>query len=247
MEERTKLQKIILVILAVMALVAGGLLVCNRTTPGLQFRGEFLKRSVVNEITVYSGKCKGTELYISVTPLEDGAAVDFTAENGWERGYVVSGWNSGMGKSPAEPVLVTDRDGAELFRGFLWSNDYLMDEHGDIDLTHSGFSVSITSTKQEEEGTWTDYEPSMLRIVKLAMAPSDVCRGSVGLYLLMLLLTVMLAVDILYPELFFQLKHCLDVRDPEPSDFYIAVQRLCWVVYPVLLMIGYYMAVAAIE
>lgn len=33
-----------------------------------------------------------------------------------------------------------------------------------------------------------------------------------------------------------------DVKDPEPSDFYLGMQRAGWCIYPILLLIGYNIA-----
>ena len=45
--------------------------------------------------------------------------------------------------------------------------------------------------------------------------------------------------DVAFPTALFYLQHCCDVRDPEPSDFYLAMQKVSWAVYPFLLLLGY--------
>ena len=72
--------------------------------------------------------------------------------------------------------------------------------------------------------------------------PDVVHRGSIGLYLLMVLMTLLLMLDVAYPLVLFRLEHCCDVRDPEPSDFYLAMQKVVWVIYPFLLLAGYIFA-----
>ena len=47
------------------------------------------------------------------------------------------------------------------------------------------------------------------------------------------------ALDVAFPMTLFRLQHMCDVRDPQPTDFYLTVQRLGWVVYPFLLGAGY--------
>ena len=59
---------------------------------------------------------------------------------------------------------------------------------------------------------------------------------------MLVLLSLLLLVDVTHPTALFYLQHACDVRDPEPSDFYLAVQRVGWVIYPVLLLIGYIIA-----
>ena len=53
-------------------------------------------------------------------------------------------------------------------------------------------------------------------------------------------ISALVALDAAFPRVLFYMQHCCDVRDPEPSDFYLAMQRLGWVVYPVLIFIGYW-------
>ena len=72
-----------------------------------------------------------------------------------------------------------------------------------------------------------------------ARGPELTSRGSWGLYLLITLLTGLLALDVLFPKALFYMNHACDVRDPEPSDFYLAMQKVSWVVYPCLLLGGY--------
>ena len=59
------------------------------------------------------------------------------------------------------------------------------------------------------------------------------------MYLLVVLMTLLLMLDVACPLVLFKLQHMLDVRDPEPTDFYIGMQRVGWVIYPVLLLAGY--------
>lgn len=47
-------------------------------------------------------------------------------------------------------------------------------------------------------------------------------------------LFILTIIDIKDPMLFFRLNHFLSVRDPEPTDFYISMQKVGWVVMPLL-------------
>ena len=72
-----------------------------------------------------------------------------------------------------------------------------------------------------------------------ADGPALTARGSWGLYFIMVLFTLLVMLDVAFPRLLFYLQHCCDVRDPEPSDFYLAMQKVSWAVYPFLLLLGY--------
>lgn len=238
MEQRTRYQKIILAILAAMTAVFLALLIYNRTQPGIQFREAFLKQHINGEITTYSGRCKGRNLVIITAPVRGGTAVSFTSESGdWGFDYVVSEWND-EGKRPYDKaVVVTDDLGTVLFRGYLTDHGYLLDENGEMEWDEWGFSTITYGYEWQDE--WKDYEPSMSAIAELGTQPNLIRRGSIGLFVMMVFATLALALDVLFPKLFFQLQHFLSVRDPEPSDFYIATQRIGWAVWPVLLAVGY--------
>ena len=62
------------------------------------------------------------------------------------------------------------------------------------------------------------------------------------LYFTMLLFSGLLALDAAYPLALFRWQHMCDVKDPEPSDFYLGMQRAGWCIYPILLLIGYNIA-----
>ena len=76
-------------------------------------------------------------------------------------------------------------------------------------------------------------------VAYFADGPGLTARGSWGLYFIMVLFTLLVMLDVAFPTALFYLQHCCDVRDPEPSDFYLAMQKVSWAVYPFLLLLGY--------
>ena len=62
----------------------------------------------------------------------------------------------------------------------------------------------------------------------------------------MLVCTLFVALDVAFPMSVFYLQHCCDVWDPEPTDFYLACQRVGWVILPLLLLGGYCYALRVI-
>ena len=49
----------------------------------------------------------------------------------------------------------------------------------------------------------------------------------------------------LFPMAFFYLEHFLSVQDPEPSDLYLALMPISWVLSPILLAVGYLVLLVA--
>ena len=72
-----------------------------------------------------------------------------------------------------------------------------------------------------------------------ANGPELTARGSWMLYFVMVFASILVALDAAFPLTMFRLNHMCDVRDPEPSDFYLAMQRIGWVLWPILILIGY--------
>jgi len=243
MTTRTRYQNIILAVLAVITLVFGGVLIYNRTQPGIQFRDGFLKQEVRTENTVYYGRCQGEDVAIYVTEKADGTLVQILAgTHRWE--YLVSSWEGKPNHySGNRPVVISSVSGEEVFRGYLTRSGHLTDEQDRIDPDSLDIRVYTVYGNQDP---WMNYTPSNLFVAKLALEPELTYHGSIGLYVLMLIATLCVAVDILFPEFYFQLKYMFSVRDPEPSDFYTAMQRLGWAIYPVLLAAGYFYAVTVL-
>lgn len=240
MEKRTRYQNVILIILAVMTLTFGALLFYNRTQPGIQFRGSFLKQEIRTENTVYYGHCEGEDTAIYVTDVDTSTCVQLLAgERSWT--YYVFPWEGATNDRAYQndtPIVITDQDGKTIFKGYLsgGSYRYLIDENGEMDSDSFGVFVY---TGYERKWPWEGYTPSKQLIAELAIEPDLVHRGSIGLFAIILIAALCVAVDVLFPEFWFRLQHIMSVRDPEPSDFYIAMQRLGWAVWPVLLAVGY--------
>ena len=125
MTTRTRYQNIVLIVLAAITVVFGALLIYNRTQPGIQFRDGYLKQAVTAEYTVYSGKCKGEDTAIYVTEKTDGTLVQILAgSHRWE--YLVSSWEGSANHYGGnKPVLISDVDGKEIFRGYLTAGHLL--------------------------------------------------------------------------------------------------------------------------
>ena len=138
-------------------------------------------------------------------------------------------------------------DGKELFRGG-WhdagSFPMLFTPEGELDSR----SVSVTVVAGgETPDPWEDYAPGAATVLSLAYDQPDLHRGSLTLYAAMVFLTLLLAVDVAFPKALFQMRYMFSVRDPEPTEFYLVVQKWSWVMLTVLLAVGYAIALSMIE
>ena len=62
-------------------------------------------------------------------------------------------------------------------------------------------------------------------ILRFALEPEPAVRGSWGMWGLGLLLSVLCGLQTAFPLAFFYLRHALAVEDPEPTEFYLFMQR----------------------
>lgn len=93
-----------------------------------------------------------------------------------------------------------------------------------------------------------DFNGDRLKQIELADSITSIARFATGhgvekrgeiipLIMFFIALAIYL-VDMKYPLFFFQLHNSISVKDPEPSEFYLAMQKLGWfVIYPILLVV----------
>lgn len=236
-EERTRFQKIILILLAVMIVLFGVLTAVSRAHKGVLFEGALLEASASAEGTVYSGKVHGDRATVTVTP-DGGSAttVEFVIGDRFHDicsvEYPLADIRTeGGGTAPGVRIL---KNGAVLFEGgYDGSGEYgWYGKDGTWTLMFNiGFQVG--------HDTWSGYETTALSAMRFVQGPELTARGSWLLYALMVFFTLLVMLDVAFPTVLFYMRHCFDVRDPEPSDFYLAAQKVSWVVCPILLLIGY--------
>ena len=240
-EERTRLQKTVLLVLAAMALVFAILTGISRTRPGVIFDGALLRPVEMADTVSYTGEIYGQDVTISVRRESDTVTTVTCAAGGQEDVYRL--------EYPLDPITVAEGyrqgekvDGIRVSKNsqLIFSGGYdpreaygWYDSDGRWD---SGLSVEWDTAPTGETHALTLDERN---VMSFASGPDLVARGSWGAYVLVVLFSALLALDVAFPMTLFRLQHMCDVRDPQPTDFYLTVQRLGWVVYPFLLGAGY--------
>ena len=238
----TRLQKIVLMALAAMAVIfTAQMFISHLCFQGVQFQDTLLRAEETAEGAVYTGKAWGLPVRIRVTPGDGNVTeVDYQVGEDFHETYLM--------EYPTEETVAAE-DGYSVPGIRIWKNGDLFFEGGRAENQEYGWydadgqwdpgitvSVTYPGAEPEPEGL------SRGQIFAFAQGPELTARGNVGLYAMMLLLSALVAVDAACPKALFYLRHCCDVRDPEPSDFYLSMQRIGWVVYPVLIGIGYLVA-----
>ena len=72
MEERSKLQKAVLISMAAMVVLFGVLMVAARFQKGVEFEGGLLRRTETEESVIYNGKVRGEQVEITVRAAGSG-------------------------------------------------------------------------------------------------------------------------------------------------------------------------------
>lgn len=234
-EERSKMQKLLLVILAAMILLFGVLNVVSLFRKGVVFDEHLLRIHETENATVYSGRVHREE--VSVTVRSDLQQVEYRVEDRIQDVYTV--------EYPLEPIQTefTTLNGIRILKNdkVLFEGGYdpkqphfsWYDKNGEWD---PGVTISFGVSGEPERAP---QELTKSNVMYFLEGPEVVHRGSIGLYVLMVAMTLLLMLDVAHPLVLFKLQHMLDVRDPEPTEFYLGMQRVGWVIYPVLLLAGY--------
>ncbi len=243
---RSKLQKAILVLLAAMAVLFAVLTAVSRGRPGVSFQDTLLYPSREGETTIYAGKVHGDQVTVAVTPDGSAADVDFTVEGRFSHrcrvtypaGTVTTAWGEAL------PRVEIVRDGDVLFRGgYDDSEDSafpLISEDGTAEIG-GGFSVAGADP-------WYGFDFGALDIFCFAREPALSRRGSWAAWALAaLLLSGMTALDVAFPKALFYWRNHWTVKDPEPTDFYLSMQKLGWVVLAATILGLYIWGLTIIE
>lgn len=234
-EERTRLQKIVLLILAAMILLFGVMNVVSLFRKGVTFEGTLLRIQTEEDCTVYSGKIYGDEVSVIVRPAE--SQVEYVLGNRIHDVYTVE-YPKGLIRTEYGSVYgirILKNDKILFEGGYDPQQEFALwfDQNGEWDpgiyVTYGASGGGLSAPEELTRGN----------VMYFLNGPDIVHRGSIGLYLLLVLITLLVMLDVAYPLVLFRLEHCCDVRDPEPSDFYLGMQRVGWGIYPFLLLAGY--------
>ncbi len=209
-------------------------------TRGAEFDDTFLKKEVVSSDAHYTGKNMYGSIHIIVKGIKDvhrSAEVIFRLPNDINRRYTVNfqdpkNWDAGIENIKGE-------DGSIVFEGeYRKDRDFMVDKNGELWLDYNARVMKYGESPYNE-----DYKISLKNVADFAYSAKDITRGNYGLLVLALFFLAITIIDIKYPMLFFNLKYSFSVENPQPSDTYLALQKISWVAYPVIAL---FLMIAAI-
>lgn len=232
MNDLSKLQKGILTALLAMTVLFAVLTGVVRSQKGVQFGDTLLRIEGMEEATVYTGTIRREPVTIRV-PKGGEFVVEYIIEGSRHDVYTVKypleSVQTEHGRIPGIHIL---RNGMTMFRGAY-------DPDGEILSWFNMDGEWEPPVTVQHDSHWDAHELTIGNVMYFLHGPELTARGSWGYYLLIVLMTALLAFDVWYPTALFYMQHACDVRDPEPSDFYITSQKISWVVYTCGLLIAH--------
>ena len=241
------LQKVLLALLAAMAIIFGVLTLVFRFMPGVEWCDSLLRISREGNATLYTGTAYGKDVSIRVYPDGDDTLAEFTiAGRDPQIGRIT--WPEGMistafgGSVPRFEVYLNDRllfsggcnEKAGIFPAFFR-------EDGSVD----------TALSQGLEGYHAPdveyFSPLASDIAAFALGPEPAYRGSWSDYFVALLFSAITAVSAAFPLALFRFRYRFSVRDPEPTEFYFFVETGCWILLTALALAIYILGITTIS
>lgn len=236
---RETYQKVILCILAAMAVVFAIWTAVNRFNMGVLFHETLLEVSEQGDTTVYSGMLYGTAVTITSREENGITYVNFSADGAY---YAECRVEYPEGTIRTEfgtdvPRLRIIRNDEVLFSGgydpdAASSAVKYFNEDGEWDPM-----ISVSAGSYGDP--WSLFEFTMGNILNFAGTPTLAARGSLDIYIAALFISIIGAVLAAFPETAFYLSHFLSVRDPEPTDFYYFMHKVGCVLFVVIALVMY--------
>ena len=223
---RTLLQKVLLILLLAMAILFTVLTAVFRSQPRVQWADGLLRPAQTGDTAVYTGASHGQDVAVRVYPDGKDTVVDFTIGSlrnhtgrvTWPEGSISREYGDNV---PRVEIFLDDArifsGGYDKSSGLLYHNDGSWEP---------GLSIS---TNTSYSSYWSSYQLDAFDVLYFALEPETVYRGSWAVWGITLFTSLLAAVDIAFPLVFFYLRYSFSVQNPEPSDFYLSMQKVGWV------------------
>nr|WP_300002401.1 hypothetical protein [Tissierella sp.] len=205
-------------------------------TKGIVYDDVFLVKSETSEGMSFKGKSYWGDIELLVKgdySKEEEVEVRYKLPNDINKIFTVE--FSKTEYSNEYMVNILDQDKTSIFKGAYSYNSelsYLFNE--EEDLIFEDFKIYDGDMQDYNSPYNEDYEISPYAIVNLAALGDVEIKGDISLLLMAILILIITAIDIKYPLLFFRWSTFLSVKNAEPSEFYLAMQALSWVLYPII-------------
>lgn len=200
---------------------------------GIVYEDTFLKKSVISSTEFnYAGISGYGDISITVKDNKENGSIEviYSLPNNIYEEYTVEFSNSTTLYGDKDVII--KKDALAVYDGvYTPKSSYLINHNGDA------YFDNYTSPQIIHNGNGpfnSDYEIPLKNVADLAYFANDTILGKFELLIFAVFLFAITLFDWRFPLFFFTLKHLLDVRNPEPSDIYLYIQKLTWILYPVI-------------
>lgn len=203
-------------------------------TKGLYYDNIFLKKNILSSgECYYSGWSTYGDIHITVKELKEqnsSREVIYSLPNNIHEEYTVEFSKSSAGFSDSGVII--KKDGKITFEGeYIKDSMFLINTNGDSAIDENEL---IRVQVNDESPYNSEYKIPLKNVADLAYFAEDTIRGKYVFLPFAGILFAITLIDIKFPLFFFNLRYFLDVRNPEPSDFYLYMQGLSRYVYPAI-------------
>lgn len=245
--ERSTFQKILLCLLAAMAVVFTVWTAVSRTHEGVAFHDRLLEIGEQGDTIVYSGTLYGTP--VTITSREENGIryVNFSADGEYYAAcrveYPEGTITTEHGKSIRRIRVIRNDE-------VLFSGGYDPEPDGN-DFLHffsedGSWDPPVTVSAMGNGNPWHYFEFDVHDILRFAGEVETSVRGSLAVFFAALFFSVIAAILTAFPDELFYLSHFLYVRDPEPTYFYYLCHRVACVLLLIIVFVVYCKGVSTI-
>jgi len=200
-------------------------------TKGVYYDDTFLKKKASASEIRYTGRSSEGEINITVKGdrnRDESARATYRLPNNISRQYLAdfrdaSNWNLGVRS-------IRDENGNILFEGeYIKGSSILVDKNGKP-LFEDSYRIIVNGEINYDES----YKIPLLSIAEFACSAGGTVRGEFQPLFMAIVLLVITAIDMKFPMFFFLMRHSWDVKDPEPSEYYVSMQQAMHQILPLI-------------
>jgi len=228
--ELAKLQKRLLLIIPLIILLFFFLYLYQTSQKGFYLESTFLKESTHGKTHIYSGTLYQEKTKITVNKIDNKSIITIKIGDKFQKTFdVISEKNS---TSPGKMISIYENN-IKIFSGIYGLSDvFLIDEKGNAYLDN--FNIVVNN-----QPDWASFNVSYKTIADIALTKASSHRASWAMFFIITLIAIIMIIDIRFPLFFFNLKNFLNVKDPEPTGFFISVQKIFWCITPIFIVIAF--------
>lgn len=226
--EYIKSHKKLCIIIAIISLIVFAAYLYALFLPGYRYGDVFLykEKAPFDGMEVYSGHDTVNNADYEMVISKDGMNTFMSfAINETEKYYEIISDNS----ENYCPKVEIFENGEKIFTGTY--SYYLMDENNELfePLIKIDFDPHI---KTEEE-----LFPSYNWLYNVSQSIKPEIRGEPLFLICIVIILARTAIDMIYPDFFWETRNWFDVKGGEPSDLYRSTQKISWILTPIVVII----------